>query len=153
MDNRIRIADKSDMRGIFEIITCLHLGSYIWDVEKLIKSHLNPIDNYSPRCLVSENEGKLLTGAMLLKYNDGNFVLEINELAVRQNFRENGIGRILVDSAYDLALNSNCKLLELKSSLRFNVSDFYLHLGFVRSGPLVDELNCDEYYYFCKKVE
>lgn len=151
MDN-IRVASKKDMKSIFEVVSCLHMGSYIENLERFINLHLNPIDDYSSRWLVFENNFGIL-GSMLLMYNNDNTILEINELAVKQNFREKGIGSKLIENAYNLGLGGNCKLLELKSSLRFNVSDFYLRLGFERTGPFSENLGNDEFYHFTKKIE
>ena len=55
----------------------------------------------------------------------------IDEMVVEENYRGQGIGKKLVQRITEIAVENNCKCLELESSFhRAEAHDFYTKLGF-----------------------
>ncbi|KPE50254.1 GNAT family N-acetyltransferase [Chryseobacterium indologenes] len=73
--------------------------------------------------------------AVIAIYRNSNTELEIKNMAVRENFRNRGIGSILIDKAKETALENGYEILVVGTSdTGFQQIRFYEKNGFVKKG-------------------
>jgi len=79
----------------------------------------------------------LVVGVMLLTQIYSN-VLKMRQVAVSEKYQSKGIGQKMVDFAKNLAIENNCKKIELHA--RETAGEFYLNLGYEKVGEWFEEV-------------
>jgi len=136
----IRSASKKDIPVILDLL--YELGrpkpkkdSQLDTFEKLITKYSSESDK---EILVAENQASvvgMVSITYLSKLNQEFFEMYIPELIVTQNYKNQGIGKKLIESCVKLAKDKKCHRIRLESGNQRKESHiFYKSLGFEQSG-------------------
>ncbi|HEY0244967.1 MAG TPA: GNAT family N-acetyltransferase [Mucilaginibacter sp.] len=84
------------------------------------------------------------------KYSSANAIKNwiLNDLFVNEQYRKQGIGKQLIDTAIDFAKNNDAKYVQLETAIdNYNAQHLYEAIGFLKQGPdtefLVYRINVD----------
>jgi N-acetylglutamate synthase-like GNAT family acetyltransferase len=136
----IRSASKKDISVILDLL--YELGrpkpkkdSQLDTFEKLITKYSSESDK---EILVAENQASvvgMVSITYLSRLNQEFFEMYIPELIVTQNYKNQGIGKKLIESCVKLAKDKKCHRIRLESGNQRKESHiFYKSLGFEQSG-------------------
>jgi N-acetylglutamate synthase-like GNAT family acetyltransferase len=136
----IRSASKKDIPVILDLL--YELGrpkpkkdSQLDTFEKLITKYSSESDK---EILVAENQASvvgMVSITYLSRLNQEFFEMYIPELIVTQNYKNQGIGKKLIESCVKLAKDKKCHRIRLESGNQRKESHiFYKSLGFEQSG-------------------
>ncbi len=143
MKTNIRTASEADFPAILQMIN--ELATF----EKAPKKVTNSIEQMQTEkdlfgCFVAENEDKNIIGFALYFFAYYTWVgksLYLDDVYVKEEYRGQGVGQMLLDKIFEIAKTENCKRLRWQV-LNWNTPaiDLYKKIG----ATLDDEwINCD----------
>ena len=127
----------------------LNLYKQLWDnwqyfnEEKLKTIYQTDLETARKQYLVARKDKKIVGVCSLSTTNNWHYlkVTEIEELIVDKSYRNQGIGKMLLNKAVNIAKEKGCYRVELHSNLkRIDAHKFYESNGFEKGS-----------YYFTKK--
>jgi len=137
MATSIRNAKKNDIPLILDLLYELGRPKPEIDLDldffrRLVNRQLSDSDK---RILVAEIDDGLIVGmasiVFLPRLNQKGPELYIPELIITQNYQNQGIGKLLINTCISLAKEQNCHKIRLESGLnRTDAHKFYKNLGF-----------------------
>ena len=128
----IRQLENKDLEQSFTLLNELYEGKIQHDIfTRKYQDNLNDNNFYG---IVAEKDN-IITGVLisrlisrLVKSKD---ILFVDDLIVNKDYRSNGIGKLLLQSAIDYAVEKNCEVIELTSYItNKNSHRFYGNNGF-----------------------
>lgn len=143
MESTIREAALQDFKGVFPLLKQLW-PSLSLDFNKLENIFKKGIESNSQRYIVCTVENNLVGFCSLTIKNNlwqaGNLA-HIDELVVDELHRGKGYGKQLIDSITKIAIENNCKRIELDSAFHRSKShSFYESIGYEKRGYLLSKL-------------
>lgn len=130
MEINVKQAVVDDYKEITEI--CIHDLGYNCSVE-LVKARLENVDNEREKVFVACVDGKIAGFIHAEKYDALYFEAVVNllGLAVAQEYRKNGIGRMLLNECESWAKSIGAKYVRANSgSARSDAHIFYRNAGY-----------------------
>ena len=130
MEINVKQAVVDDYKEIAEI--CIHDLGYNCSVE-LVKARLENVDNEREKVFVACVDGKIAGFIHAEKYDALYFEAVVNllGLAVAQEYRKNGIGRMLLNECESWAKSIGAKYVRANSgSARSDAHIFYRNAGY-----------------------
>lgn len=135
MDIKVRAATPEDVQEVYRFVC--ELEEIIFDTDKFYQYYFENICKQDHHYLVAET-GEDLVGyischGQVLLHHLGK-VYEIQELYVDKEYRDKGIGRLLIDSLIGVLDKEEYDMLEVASGMKRVASHaFYRHCGFDQS--------------------
>jgi ribosomal protein S18 acetylase RimI-like enzyme len=127
----IRRAQYSDASSVAELLTALGYPSSAAQVERRIVASLTTVDTAGFVAESGERAVGLLSFHCIPLFHADGLLGRITSLIVAPEYRERGIGRLLVAAAEDFARAHNCIRLEVTSGdHRPDAHAFYERLGY-----------------------
>ncbi|QAA83175.1 GNAT family N-acetyltransferase [Aequorivita sp. H23M31] len=142
MSINIRIIEPSEILCILPFIQ--KLGHYSIE-ETVLRERLLEMAQQNYECLGVYDSDKLI-GTCGLWFQTRHYAgrsLEIDHVIIDENYRNQGLGKKLMDFVYDYARNKKCNWIELNTYVHnFLSHKFYYNQGFVAKGyHFIKELN------------
>jgi GNAT superfamily N-acetyltransferase/catechol 2,3-dioxygenase-like lactoylglutathione lyase family enzyme len=130
---KIRSCDVDDFPAIVVLLQQLWTTKPL-DLNALQAVYSRAVTSLNQKLIVSEAEEKVVGFCSLTIKNSfwqaGNIGV-VDELIVAETHRGNGIGKLLMEKAEQIARDNNCKRIELESSFhREEAHQFYKGIGF-----------------------
>lgn len=128
----IRKIELSDLEEVFSLLDELyeHKIEYSIFVEKY-KESLKNNDFYGIVAVENNKVVGVLIARIINRLAKRKNILFIDDLIICKNFRNSGIGKLLIKNATDYALSIDCESLELTSLIsNVNAHRFYENNGF-----------------------
>lgn len=139
----IRKADTQDFTSILALIKEFSKFQKSEEKVSITLDQMNE-DEELFKCLIAENEHQEIIGFctyFFAYYSWTGKALYLDDLYVKEFFRKQGIGKMLLDEIISLAKKANCKKLRWQvSKWNSNAIEFYK-----KTGAAIDdtEINCD----------
>ena len=131
----INICTITDVYDVYYLIC--ELENTQFDFENFKKVFNSKIEDQKNYCILAKNDSNTIGFLNLnidYKLHHKNKVATIEELIVSYKFRNNGIGKLLINNAIKYAKNNNCELIELTSNFsREKAHNFYIKNGFKKT--------------------
>lgn len=129
----IRDCKTSDFEPVFKLLQLLWPNQEL-DFDKLQQVYNKGIDSENQKLIVGLIENEIIGFCSLTIKNNlwqaGNLA-HIDELIVNEHYRGNGVGKKLIDKITELAVENNCKRIELDSAFhRTSAHKFYEKMGY-----------------------
>lgn len=139
-------ANINDLDAIVKINSQLHidLPNFIWDQKDWI---LEEIQNGN--FFVFRQNG-LIGGVICLEQSEDKLIIE--SLSVDKSEQGNGIGKKLVEFAFETARKNSIRKITVASFPEYNVKDFYLKCGFTPDNPPTDIFEGQIYNRFAANI-
>lgn len=126
----LRRAELNDVEFISELSNQLGYESTIEKIHNRLSEILNNSDNYIYVCMDNENIIGWIHGFYSLRVESDSFV-EIGGLVVDENYRRNGIGKILVEKVIEWARFKKSDKIRVRcNAVRKETHIFYNRIGF-----------------------
>lgn len=128
----IRKLEKGDIEQVYKLLNELYDSKIEYDI--FVKKYNEALKDKSFYGIVME-ENSIIVGVLisriinrLVKSKD---ILFVDDFIVHKNYRNNGIGKMLLQNAIDYAKVRNCQTVELTSYIyNENAHRFYEKMGF-----------------------
>lgn len=138
-ENEVREAKAGDAAEIHSL--ACELAETVGDTpptEDALRERLEELlDEPRARVLVVENEAGIVGAVSLWIKPDlahGDVVVEVPMLAVSEDHRRTGVGRLLMEEVRDIASDNGAYLIELvATSANIAAREFYRSLGFIEA--------------------
>jgi ribosomal protein S18 acetylase RimI-like enzyme len=138
-ENKVRDATAGDAEEIYALAREMAeiVGDRYPELEAVRGRLEELLEEPRARVLVAEGEGEIIGVVSLWIKPDlahGDAVVEVPMLAVSEEHRRNGVGKLLMSRVREVAAEHDASLVELVAT-RSNVAarDFYKSLGFVEA--------------------
>jgi len=120
----LRQAELKDTKEILEIVSELYLDipHFVWNDEDFVKNQIQKNEYF-----VIEDQGQLM-GIMSLRQRTNK--INIETLAVRKNFKSQGLGSKFIEFAKQFTKEKGFNILHAYSFSEYNSAGFYLKKGF-----------------------
>ncbi len=129
---QINICTITDVYDVYYLICELEETQF--DFKKFKKIFNDKLENEKNYFILAKNDNNaigFLNLSIDYQLHHKNKVATIEELIVSYKFRNNGIGKLLINNAIKYAKNNNCELIELTSNFsREKAHNFYIKNGF-----------------------
>lgn len=113
-------------------------------VDATINSVYEPIN-----LIVRHDDGGIVGGLLAVRYWD---CMRIDTLWVDDEFRGSGYGRLLLLEIEDIAVQTDCRFIEV-DTLSFQAPEFYKKYGYQVIGAVEDIHGGHDRYYFIKRIK
>jgi PhnO protein len=133
MENlEIRKFELNDIKFVYELLNELYNGKIKFDIfEKTYKDKLEDKFSYN---IVAVLDGKIigiLVSEISVKMHRAKKCSFIDDIIVDKNYRGNGVGKLLLESAINYSIEQDCEVIELTSYLsNEDAHRFYEKNGF-----------------------
>ena len=136
---KIRELSIHDVKGLTNLLEQLWIGKYIDSVavKQIIEKGL--INDYQMYICATDNEKLIGYCSLTIKNNLWTLANlgNVDELVVDSEYRNRGIGKMLMNEIEKIAKNHGCKRLELDSAFHRTIAhDFYERQGFEKRAYL-----------------
>ena len=132
---KIRYCQKEDLEAIYKLIC--ELEECNLNHEQFALVYENKLNDEKSHYLVAVSDDMIVGFVSVnidYQLHHENKVATIEELVIDNSYRGNGIGRLLVDFSTKLALEHQCKVIELTSNFkRIEAHQFYQKNDFIKS--------------------
>ena len=130
---KIRNFTKNDLDDIYELMNVLYKGKLNYNrFKEIYKLKLQDKNSYYIIAIEDDNIVGLLTSELQEKLHRENLQLFIEDLIVKEQKRNNGIGKALLENAINFAKNNHCDVVELTSyNNEIKAHKFYENNGFI----------------------
>lgn len=128
----IRKAKLDDIEGIFELLNELYAGKIEYNIfSKIYMEKLNDCNNYYIVAIENKKIIGILISEISYKLHKSKKVSFIEDLIVNEQYRNRGIGKLLIEDAIRYAKKLECEVVELTSYItNENAHRFYEKNGF-----------------------
>ncbi len=128
----IRMIKLEDLASVFELLDELYENKI--EYSKFTQKYKDSLKDNSFYGIVAIEENKVvgvLISRVISRLAKKKDILFIDDLIVNQKFRNNGIGKLLIQTATTYAISKDCGALELTSMIQnINAHRFYENNGF-----------------------
>lgn len=128
----IRMIKLEDLDSVFELLDELYENKI--EYSKFTQKYKDSLKDNSFYGIVAIEENKVvsvLISRVISRLAKKKDILFIDDLIVNQKFRNNGIGKLLIQTATTYAISKDCGALELTSMIQnINAHRFYENNGF-----------------------
>ena len=145
MNCTIRKAAPADFEAIFFLIKEFALFQQTADKVSITLEQMHADKNLFQCFVATTSDGKIIGFATFFfaYYSWSGKALNLDDLYVTQQFRKQGIGKMLLDKVIALAKKEDCKKLRWQvSGWNTNAISFYKKIGAYIDGA---DINCDLY--------
>lgn len=129
---RIRKCINSDVNYVYDLICELKNKEFDLDIfEKIYNKKIQDEKNYFIVAIEKNEVIGFLSVVIDYQLHHADKVATIEELIVKSKYRNNGVGKLLLNSAINYAKEKNCDVIELTSGFsRKTAHEFYEKNGF-----------------------
>ncbi len=134
---RIREYSKTDYKSLRELLYDIFTAQIAQDL--LEEKYIN--DSHKILVAVNLDDNRVIGCAFLEKRND--YIIHeksmfISYVATAKRFQRQGIGRLIFNQIFEIAISDNCAKIELTSAdHRVSAHAFYQSIGFTRKSTTV----------------
>lgn len=129
---KIRKLELKDMEQSFKLLNELYYNKIKYNTYK--EKFINCLKENDFYGIVAEKDGVVLgvlTSRIITRLVKSKDILFIDDLIVSKEYRRQGVGNLLLQSASNFAKEKNCGTIELKSYItNKNAHQFYENFGF-----------------------
>ena len=128
----IRRFELSDIKVVYELLNELYSGKIKFDIfERIYKDKLENRFSYNIVAILNGKIIGLLISEISVKMHRSKKCSFIDDIIVDKDYRGNGVGKLLLESAVNYSIEQDCEVIELTSYLsNEDAHRFYENNGF-----------------------